>query len=137
MKKVQIRRLPITSPPLPETGGRIQTPAGELAQVVNGPTFRHLAYMEFLPDSSKPRGNHYHREKTELLYIISGRLRAVYKDLESEERLEVELHPGDLVTVAPHCAHAYYALEHSQAVEMAEHPFDPTDTYPYQLDSTG
>ncbi|MET7748783.1 hypothetical protein [Micromonospora sp. NPDC005367] len=41
--------------------------------------------------------------------------------------------PGDLVTAHPRCAHVYYAYEHSQAVELADEPYDPADTYPYEL----
>ncbi|MEU0157108.1 hypothetical protein [Micromonospora fulviviridis] len=40
MDKVQLRRLPVTTPPIPSGGGRIQSPAGELAQVVNGDSYQ-------------------------------------------------------------------------------------------------
>ncbi|MFD0784910.1 cupin domain-containing protein [Micromonospora azadirachtae] len=130
-----MRRLPMTSPPLPDGGGRIQSPAGELARVVNGGTYRYLAYLEFRPDTGRPRGNHYHERRTETLYVIGGRLRAVYQDLESGERTEAILEAGDLVTVRPRCAHVYYACELSQAVELADEPYDPADTYPYELGS--
>ncbi|MFG3687838.1 cupin domain-containing protein [Micromonospora sp. NPDC047740] len=133
MEKMQLRRLPVTMPPIPPGGGRIQSPAGELAQVVNGDSYKFLAYVEFRPDASKPRGNHFHAHKTELLYLISGRVRAVYQDLDSGERAELTLEPGDLVTVQPRCAHVYYALEYSQAVELADHPYDPADTHPYEV----
>ncbi|MGW1062182.1 hypothetical protein [Micromonospora rubida] len=133
MEKVQVRRLPVTTPPVPPGGGRIQSPAGELAQVVNGDIYRFLAYLEFRPDATKPRGNHFHNHKSETLYLISGRLRALYHDLDSGERAEMTLEPGDLVTVHPRCAHVYYALEHSQAVELADQPYDPTDTHPYEV----
>lgn len=133
MDKVQLRRLPVTSAPIPPGGGRIQSPAGELAQVLNGDIYRFLAYLEFRPDASKPRGNHYHAIKTESLYLISGRVRAVYQDVESGERTEAVLEAGDLVTVHPNCAHVYYALEFSQAVEVANEMYDPADTYPYEV----
>lgn len=130
VQKVRLRRLPVTSPPIPAGGGRIQSPAGELAQIVNGGTYRFLAYLEFRPDAARPRGNHYHAHKTETLYVISGRLRAVFRDLDSGERTELTIEAGDAVTVEPRCAHVYFALEHSQAVELADTPYDPGDTHP-------
>ncbi|WP_089017414.1 cupin domain-containing protein [Micromonospora coriariae] len=136
MDKVQLRRLPVTTPPIPPGGGRVQSPAGELAQLVNGDSYQFLAYLEFRPDATKPRGNHYHAHKTETLYLISGRVRAVYHDLDSGERARMTLEPGDLVTVQPRCAHVYYALEHSQAVELANRPYDPADTHPYEVTET-
>ncbi|MER7444891.1 cupin domain-containing protein [Micromonospora avicenniae] len=135
MDKVQVRRLPVISLPVPDGGGRIQSPAGEFARVVNGGTYRYLAYLEFRPEAGKPRGNHYHERRTETLYVISGRLRAVYQDLESGERAETILEAGDLVIVHPRCAHVYHAYELSQAVELADEPYDPADTYPYELGS--
>ncbi|MFG1775444.1 cupin domain-containing protein [Micromonospora sp. NPDC049051] len=136
MQKVRLRRLPLTSPPIPAGGGRIESPAGELAQIVNGGTYRFLAYLEFRPDA-RPRGNHYHVHKTETLYVISGRLRAVFRDLDSDERTELTIGAGDLVTVQPRCAHAYHAQEHAQAVELADTPYDPTDTHPWDVADIG
>ncbi|MEV6375487.1 cupin domain-containing protein [Micromonospora musae] len=133
MDKVQVRRLPVTAPPLPDEGGRLQSPAGEFARIVNGGTYRYLAYLEFRPETGRPRGNHYHERKIEILYVISGRLRAAYEDLESGERSQATLEAGDLVTVLPRCAHVYYADGPAQAVELAAEPYDPDDVHPYEV----
>lgn len=132
--KVRFRTLPVTQPPTPPGGGRIVTPAGELAQVLNGATFRFLAYLEFKPESTRPRGNHYHAKKTETLYLISGSLRAVYRDISTGEQAERVLHSGDLVTISPGCAHVYFAEEHSQAIEVADAEYDPADTIPFMIE---
>ncbi len=131
--KVSVRNLPRVSPPIPQGGGRIQTAAGELTQIVNGDLFRFVVYMEFLPDAAAPRGNHYHAAKTESLYIIKGRLRAVYQDIDTERTLETELGEGDLVAIQPRCAHVYYALEYTQAIELSTEPYNPGDTVPFNL----
>ena len=75
LSKVAIHRLELKSPPLGPQGGRILTPAGEIAQIVSGPAFKYLAYLEFKADPTVPRGHHYHGVKEEFLYISS---RAVY-----------------------------------------------------------
>lgn len=129
--KVEIRTLPITPAPTPPGGGRIMTPSGELAQVINGQTFRFLAYLEFIPGMAKPRGNHYHTNKTESLYIIGGKLRAVFKDLDTGDTVSRHLSAGDLITIKPGCAHVYFAEEYSQAIEISDTAYNPDDTTAY------
>ncbi|MGH4019120.1 MAG: cupin domain-containing protein [Pseudonocardiaceae bacterium] len=121
LAKVAIRSLPLTQPPIPEGGGRIQSTAGELARVVNGEQFRFLAYIEFRNDGPTVRGNHYHKQRTEILYVISGRLQAGYLDLDTGKSMKTILRGGDLVAIRPKCAHVYYPLEYSQAIEMSAH----------------
>lgn len=132
--KVSFRTLPVTVPPTAPGGGRIVTPAGELAQVFSGQDFRFLAYLEFKANLSMPRGNHYHAVKTESLYVITGRLRAVYRDIETGETLTRTLSAGDLVTIKPGCAHTYFPEEYSQAIEVADTAYDPADTIPYAIE---
>lgn len=133
LAKVAIRTLPLTQPPIPEGGGRIQSLTGGLVQVVNGEQFCFLAYIEFKQDAPAPRGNHYHERRTEIMYVISGRLQAEYMDLDTRESMEVILQSGDLVAIRPKCAHVYYPLEYSQAVEMSTTVYDPTDTVTYKI----
>lgn len=111
--------------------------AGELAQIVNGDPFRFMAYIEFRPYGETLRGNHFHEQKTEFLYVISGRLTAHYIDLENDETLTIDLTGGDLVTIEPRCAHAYRALEHTHAIEFTKTVYNPTDTFPYKVYSGG
>ena len=131
--KVAIRTLPSVSPPIPEGGGRIHSSTGELAQITNGESFSFLAYIEFILDAEKRRGNHYHETKTEILYIISGKLQAHYYDIDTGESMKVILQAGDLVAIEPRCAHAYVPLERSQAVELSATAYDPADTLAYKL----
>jgi hypothetical protein len=131
IKKVQVRTLPVSAPPVPASGGIVKMPAGDLYQMINGEAFRFLAFIEFQPDATRPRGNHYHEAKQETLYIVAGRIRAVYFDLDSGDRDEVELSPGDVVTVEPRCAHVYYPLDYSLAIEVAPNAVDISDTKRY------
>lgn len=130
--KVTISHLPFLKPPLPMEGGRVATPAGELAQIINGEILRHIVYLEFLP-ASQPRGRHYHQHKTEILYILTGTLQALFQDITSKEQLEVTLQAGDMVRVSPQCAHQYRSGTYAQALELAAQPYDPTDTIAYAM----
>ncbi len=136
--KFSIKTLGEYTPPLTSpltTGGRIVTPAGELAQVVNGDVIKFLAYVEFKENIDAPRGNHYHELKEEMLYIIKGRVRAIYKDIDTNETDDVVLKTGDLACVKPRCAHVFFPLEYTQAVEFSATTYDPTDTHKYQIDA--
>lgn len=136
LSTLTIRRLPVihgrpTSPVL--DGGRIVLPAGEFAQIANGEEARFIAYLEFLVGPGRARGNHVHARRAESLYVIRGRLRGRWAEVASGAREERVLKAGDLVRVASGCAHAYEALEYSQAIEFSDTPFDPDDVVPFSF----
>lgn len=123
--------LPVVAPPIPDGGGRISGPAGELVQVINGDCFRFAAYIEFKTGAA--RANHYHQRRTETVYVVSGLLQARYRDTATGDTTDVLLSPGHLVTVSPGYAHAYWAVEYSQIVEFADLVYDPSETVAYDL----
>lgn len=133
--KVSVRRLEVSLPPLPREGGIITSEAGDLFQIVNGPNIQFLAYIEFLPqgEGGRPRGNHYHEKKIETLVVLRGRLLAQFLDLDTMEFGELEIVRGDVVTIQPRCAHAYWAQEYSQALEIAPDQVAIADTFPIDL----
>lgn len=134
LSQLTIRSLPVIhgKPATPVTGGgRIVLPAGEFAQIANGGEARFIAYLEFLMGQGRARGNHVHTRRAESLYVIRGKLRARWADVASGAREERVLKAGDLVHVAPGCAHVYEALEYSQAIEFSDTAFDPGDVTPY------
>jgi hypothetical protein len=112
--------------------GRLASPAGELVRFANGDTYRFAAYWDSHP-GGPCRGNHYHCEKVEVMYLISGRLHAAYLDLDTEERFDLVLIAGDLVTVRPRLVHSYVALQSAQVVEVATTSYSPSDTYRHVL----
>jgi hypothetical protein len=130
---VHVRTLPWVSPPIPESNGRVRTRAGELVRIANDDKFAFAAYIDFLPPPLGMRGNIYHSVKTTIHYIIRGTIKAVYYDLDSGAVRRETLRTGHVVEIPPRWAHAYYALEYSQAIEMADRPYDPHDSIPYDL----
>ena len=133
LSKVSIRRLPLLGQPpaVPVLDGvRILSAAGEAAPVFNGGPWRFIAYLEFLPGTGAWRANHYHERKRESFYVIKGRLRAVFEDMDSRERTEAILEAGDLLIIEPRCAHAFAALEYAQAIEASPYEFDAGDFLP-------
>jgi dTDP-4-dehydrorhamnose 3,5-epimerase-like enzyme len=135
--KVTVRRLPVAAPPVEPGAGRVHSEVGELVPIAAGEAIRFVAYIDFVPHAPRLRGNHYHETKTETLYVIRGKLAARYQDLDTGEDWEAALEAGDLVTVAPRCAHVYQPTEYTQAIEVATGVYDPLDTIRHVLWANG
>lgn len=132
VEKVTVCRLPMTQSPIPAGGGRIFSETGEIAQILNEQdSYSFLAYISFVPDSPRLRGNHYHGLMTETMYLIRGSLLARYRNLETGAEATLELTAGDLVTIAPNCAHVYLPLQETDALEIGKEIYHPDDTHPY------
>ena len=138
LAKVSIRRLPVLDAP-PATpvldGVRIRMAAGEAAPVFNGGPWRFIAYLEFLAGTGAWRGNHFHERKRESFYVIQGRVRAVFEDVDTGERDEAVLEAGDVAVIEPRCAHAFAALEYAQVIEASPLEYDAGDAFPHPIGS--
>ncbi len=72
-------------------------------------------------------GGHYHKEKTELFYVIYGE---VDFNIENKQGIFTEqLAKGDCLLVEPYDIHTIYAFKDSTLVEVLSHPFSKEDTY--------
>ncbi len=126
-------RLAIPTSPDAPLQRRVSLPQGELVQLVNGlDGIRYLAAIELL--SGTVRGNHYHHAKRETVYLMCGAVRLTALDLDSGERLEIDLVAGDLVQIFPRVAHALRVTSAGWGVELAPDPLDPADTVKHPLD---
>lgn len=86
-----------------------------------------VAVLEFLPGATI-RGNHFHKQKVENLYIIEGKLK-LYCWLPDQPEIEEHiLEAGHLITIQPNLAHAYEAIERTLALETGSRSYDPADT---------
>ena len=115
---------------------RIFSEKGEMAQILNraDEAFKQLVYWEL--DSTKPdqeRGHHCHERRIERIYVLTGELELLLKDIESSDSEKVIIKAGNRVTISPRIAHAYRSLMYSQVLEYSPEPYDSTDTYPYKV----
>lgn len=67
------------------------------------------------------RGNHYHKESLQYLYLMSGRVRS-YAQAPGQAIEAAELAPGDLLTTPPLERHAIEALEDSVFIVITRGP---------------
>lgn len=130
-EKITIEELPVTEGFLRQK--RLIQPRGELALIEDGITIRHLGYFSLKAGPDYFRGGHYHEKKMERFYIIGGRLRVRFADLESGSDGEMEISRGMRVTIHPRCAHLFRAVEDAQVIEYYNAVYDPDDDRRYDF----
>jgi dTDP-4-dehydrorhamnose 3,5-epimerase-like enzyme len=129
MRKVLFEQVPETR----EVPGvkRWEEDRGEFVQIAYREEMNHLAFFEIRAGFF--RGNHYHEKKEEIFYIVQGRIRAVFLDMDTLEREERILIKGDKLRFKPRCGHIFHGLEDALVVEYSPQVFDPGDSYKINL----
>jgi mannose-6-phosphate isomerase-like protein (cupin superfamily) len=100
---------------------------GEFVQIAYDEEMRHLAYFEIREGFW--RGKHYHEEKDETFYVVSGVIRAVFINQDRTEREEHLLRKGERIRVKPRIWHVFYGLEDATVVEYSPQKYDKNDAY--------
>jgi mannose-6-phosphate isomerase-like protein (cupin superfamily) len=133
--KVLKLTLPLVStPPSPEAPRlkRLVLPQGELAHFYDGPEgIQYLAFLDL--QAGAVRGNHYHKLKHELLYLISGEVLLVVQDLETKDQASLSLQAGDLAIIPAGIAHAIQTRHSGHAIEFSPARFDAADVHRFAL----
>lgn len=123
MEKLRIEKVPENRDI--EGVKRWEEEKGEFVQIAYREEIRHLAW--FTIRKGFWRGMHYHEKKQELFYVINGKIRAVFIDLDTGEREEHLLEKGDKITLAPRLWHIFYGLEDCSVVEYSPQMYDKSD----------
>jgi len=78
-------------------------------------------------------GHHYHARTNELFHVLEGQMRIKFEDINTKQRMEYVVTPGQNVTVPLYVAHL--VLPTPNAVFLGEvHPeFDREDLNPYKI----
>lgn len=92
---------------------------GTITDILVGEPFDSVALIT--TSKHAVRGNHYHAETYQVLYILRGRIRLVTQ-LPGESMRTTEAGPGDLVRTPPAEAHAIQALEDCDFVVFTRGP---------------
>ena len=125
MDKIFLEMLPVTS-----VGDRVkrwEEEKGEFAQICAGEEARHIAL--FTIRQGFWRGMHYHERKEEIFYVAAGLLRAVFIDMDTDERVEHLLVKGTRLRVKPRCWHIFYGIDEATVVEYSPQAYDSGDAY--------
>ncbi|MGA2467042.1 MAG: cupin domain-containing protein [Thermodesulfobacteriota bacterium] len=129
MDKVQIEKLPHSKEIL--GAKRWEEERGEFVQISYKEEMRHLAVFEIRKGFS--RGNHYHEAKEEIFYVVSGKMRALFLDMDSLQKEEYILQKGDKIRMKPRCGHIFYGLEDTLVVEYSPYVYNMEDSYRIDL----
>lgn len=129
-KKIHIEELPETEAFTQRK--RLIQARGELALIEDGVVFRHLGYFSLKQGNGFYRGGHCHLRKIEHFYVIGGRIRILWADLETGERGRVEVRGGHCVQIEPNCAHRFEAIEDAQVIEYYDALYDKSDDVMFQ-----
>jgi len=105
---------------------------GEFAQICYDEEARHIAV--FAIKRGFWRGMHYHERKEETFYVVNGRIRAVFVDIDTEEREEHVLTKGHRLRVKPRCWHVFYGMEDTLVVEYSPQVYDKSDAIRQVID---
>jgi dTDP-4-dehydrorhamnose 3,5-epimerase-like enzyme len=121
---------------LPDTKGvvgakRWVEERGEFVQISHREEIRHLAFFQIRKGFS--RGSHYHEKKDEIFYVVDGRIRGLFTDVDTGEGGEFFFEKGDKIHVAPRLGHILYGLEETLVVEYSSRYFDANDSFPVQF----
>jgi hypothetical protein len=131
--KVLKQSLPVLQLPLGSDAPalkRLLLPQGELAQFYNADEgICYMAFIELLP--GQVRGNHYHKVKEELVYVIRGEVLLGVATIDSKACASVPLRAGDLAVIRTGIAHVLRTVEPGQAIEFSKALFDPADIHPF------
>ncbi len=128
--KVKVDELPVTEEFMKEK--RVIEDRGELALISDGKIFRHLAYFSLKPGKGFFRGGHYHLKKIEHIYVISGKLKITFVDLDTNKKHIERFRDGHRITIYPGCAHLFEAEKEVHAIEYYEFPFNRDDYIPFE-----
>jgi len=77
---------------------------------------------------------HFHMNKLETMYLISGRVDIRFRDPSNAEDYVVELYPGDSVRIPRGQQHQIIAVENSHLVEFST-KHEEEDSYRVELGS--
>ncbi len=129
MENLTIEKLPETK----EIEGvkRWEDAKGEFVQISYRENIGHVAFFEL--KKGQFRGNHYHEKKEEVFYIISGKIRAVFADIDTSEKEERILTKGDKVKVPTRVGHIFYGLKDTFVVEYSPQYYDKEDALKIDL----
>lgn len=106
---------------LGKTGEVIVEDRGRIIPVAEG-AFKHVMLIE--SKKGAVRANHYHKQDSHVMYLISGKARYVESTMEKHLTLDRIINPGDTIDTKPLVPHAMEFLEDSVMIVCASEKRD-------------
>lgn len=128
---LEIKNLETVEPDLKSTHpfGKIDKGRGESSYLNFGRDIKFVGVLEFLPGLGI-RGKHYHKNKIEMMYVLTGKMNGFYWLPEDPSGFEERIHKkGDFITIRPGLTHAFEAMERTITIELSPDIFSIEDTF--------
>ena len=106
---------------LGKTGAVIVEERGRIIPVAEG-NFRHVMLIE--SKKGTVRANHYHKQDSHVMYLISGKARYIEATRQKHITLDRIINPGDTIDTQPLVPHAMEFLEDSVMIVCASEKRD-------------
>lgn len=101
---------------------------GLIYEVSHGETVKHIAIITI--NGGCVRGGHYHKNATEIFFIVKGHVWAYFLDIKTKELLTLMLKEGEKISVHPGIVHTFHGLsEESILLEYSPQVLDINDKY--------
>ena len=94
---------------------------------------KHLALN--MSNLNVTRGNHYHKDKNEIFWIVSGIAKFILEDIETKVQTIRIVRPMDNISVPKLVAHIVTVIgnEPLYMLQLADSPFNLSDTFKYDV----
>lgn len=102
---------------------------GEIIELTKGIAWRQL--NKVISKKGEIRGNHYHKETYELVYLIKGLAEVKIFNVKTKKTKEFILHEEKSFIIEPYDVHTIKPLKDSCWLILLSKEFDPEDTYNY------
>lgn len=104
---------------------------GEFVQISYLEAIGHVACFQVRQGFH--RGNHYHKNKEEVLYVLRGTIRAKFRDMTTGQEEEHILREGQKISIQQGCAHVFHGVEDALVIEYSPQYYDKRDAYGVEL----
>lgn len=94
---------------------------------------RQIKVFEIADKQGIQLGNHYHQYMRELFHVISGQVHIKLEDVQTKERQEYRLEPGQSMEMPLYVAHLVLPESCSIFLKRISPGFDPNDLNKYDI----
>ncbi|MBI2136969.1 cupin domain-containing protein [Candidatus Woesearchaeota archaeon] len=95
---------------------------GKIESIHSGIPFREM--NRFTSEKGAVRGGHYHKESTELIYVVEGKVELEVRDVKTGKTSKVVLAKDDCLLIEPYEAHSARMLEDTVWINALTKEYD-------------
>ena len=96
---------------------------GSLTGIINEGTWKESNFIT--SKAGAIRGNHFHKETTELFFIVEGEIKVNLQDIQKPERQEEHLFKkGDIFLIYPNTLHTFEIIKPSSWINFLDKTID-------------